>query len=90
MTLAQPGFEPAQRRHICSSARRSNHSATGQGQERYMYMCHNIVYIADVLSPVSSHNGLSLLCMLLVRETALTLAIKKKQGQWQMLIFLFV
>ncbi len=32
MTLARAGFEPAERGHICSSARRSNHSATGQGQ----------------------------------------------------------
>ena len=32
MTLSRAGFEPAQRGHMCSSARRSNHSATGQGQ----------------------------------------------------------
>ncbi len=31
MTLARAGFKPSQRGHICSSARRSNHSATGQG-----------------------------------------------------------
>ncbi len=33
MTLAQAGFEPAQR-GICSCARRSNHSATGHVKEK--------------------------------------------------------
>ncbi len=32
MTLSRAGFEPAQRGHMCSSARRSNHPATGQRQ----------------------------------------------------------
>ena len=32
MALSTTGFEPAQRGHMCPCARRSNNSATGQGQ----------------------------------------------------------
>ena len=59
MTSAQAGFEPAQRGHICSSARRFNHAATGQGQYKSTYFRkHSINMTRSVLTLMSSilHN----------------------------------
>ncbi len=42
MTLTRAGFGPAQRGHICSSALRFNHSATGQGLHKVIYAISNI------------------------------------------------
>ena len=64
MTLSRTGFEPAQRGHMCSSARRSNHSATGQGHIVIFIFYYSFFFhgkISDGVQLKQQHVGINLL-----------------------------
>ncbi len=64
MTLSRADFEPAQRGHMCSSARRSNHSATGQGHIVIFIFYYSFFFhgkISDGVQLKQQHVGINLL-----------------------------